>query len=156
MFICMKKVIFLFAFAVILFSPLATRAECAKDADCGAKMFCCSGACQAAKCEAPAKDSYGFGSGSKLDTVAGNFKPSTPQPLEQRVASIIAIALSFLGVIFLILMIWAGFGWMTAAGDEEKITKSKETIRSAIIGLIIVIAAYALSVFIIERIWGAV
>lgn len=98
-------------------------------------------------------DPYGFG--TNLDKVAGNFKANSTMSLEERIASIIAIFLSFLGVIFLILMIYAGFNWMTAAGDEERISKSKDTIRAAIIGLVIVVAAYALSVFVIERIWGA-
>ena len=51
-------------------------------------------------------------------------------------------------------MLYSGFNWMTAAGDEEKITKAKSTIRASIIGLLIIISAYALSVFIIEALWG--
>lgn len=144
--------------------------SCPNDASCTdpAKPHCCSGTCQALACtpgdpEVDPNDgtinagnaAFGFGAGSNLEKVAGKFKPATTQTLEARISSIIAVFLSFLGVIFLILMIYAGFNWMTAAGDEERITKSKETIRSAIIGLVIVIAAYGLSVFIIERIWGA-
>ncbi|MFA5359824.1 MAG: pilin [Patescibacteria group bacterium] len=60
-------------------------------------------------------------------------------------------ALSLLGVIFLILMIYAGYTWMMARGEEEKVTKAKETITRAIIGLIIVVAAYAISSFVISN-----
>lgn len=95
-----------------------------------------------------------FGFGTQLDEVAAPYNPETTVPLEQRIGEIISIFLSFLGVIFLVLMLYAGFNWMTAAGDEEKITKAKSTIRASIIGLMIVISAYALSVFIIENLWG--
>lgn len=157
-----------FATALMVMSPSASHAQgttgCRSDADCtGAKPHCCNETCQAAACvnpnpdpnpdPTPGKDPYGFG--KNLDNVAGNFKTSSTMTLEERISSIIAIFLSFLGVIFLILMIYAGFNWMTAAGDEEKITKSKQTIRSAIIGLIIVVGAYGLSIFVIDRIWGA-
>lgn len=97
-----------------------------------------------------------FGFNCKLDNVAASYSPSTTVPLEQRVGEIISIFLGFLGVIFLILMIYAGFNWMTAGGDEEQITKARSTIRAAIIGLLIVVSAYALSVFIIENLWGTV
>lgn len=99
-----------------------------------------------------------FGFGKKLDDVAGDYAGqgcTSDECLVERVGFIIQVALSFLGVIFLILMLYAGFNWMTAAGEEERITKSKNTIRAAIIGLLIVIGAYAASVFIIEQIWGS-
>lgn len=63
------------------------------------------------------------------------------------VATLIQVALGFLAVIFLILMIVAGFGWMTAAGDEAKVKKARGTIVTAIIGLVIVLAAYSLTYF---------
>jgi hypothetical protein len=61
------------------------------------------------------------------------------------VAQIFKIALSLLGVIFLIIMVFAGYRWMTASGNEEAITSSKAAIKRAIIGLIIVISAYAIT-----------
>ncbi|HRH32922.1 MAG TPA: hypothetical protein PK720_02145 [bacterium] len=66
----------------------------------------------------------------------------------------IGIGLGLLGVIFVILIIIAGYNWMTAAGDQEKITKAGSTIRSAIIGLLIVVAAYAIWTFISTVIIG--
>lgn len=144
--------------------------SCTNDSGCTPdKPHCCQGTCHAGSCvQDPdpingditgtvnaGNEGFGFGQSSVLEKVAGPFKSSTPQTLEQKISSIISIFLSFLGVIFLILMIYAGFNWMTAAGDEERITKSKETIRAAVIGLVIVLAAYALSVFIIDQVWGA-
>ncbi len=104
----------------------------------------------------PASAQDGFGFGDKLDEVAekSGYDPANDVPVEDRVSSIVAIVLSFLGVIFMVLMIVAGFNWMTAGGNEEQVKKATEMIKSAIIGLIIVAASYAASVFIIEKIWG--
>lgn len=68
------------------------------------------------------------------------------------VEKIIEAFLGLLGVIFIILIIVAGFNWMTASGDEEKVRKAKETIRRAIIGLLIVVAAYSITYFVFSNI----
>ncbi|MDD4901602.1 MAG: pilin [Patescibacteria group bacterium] len=62
--------------------------------------------------------------------------------------AIITAVLGLLGVIFIALLIYAGFQWMTAEGNEEKIDKAKQTITRAIIGLVIVIAAYSITYFV--------
>ena len=64
---------------------------------------------------------------------------------------ILKIALSFLGVIFLILMVYGGYLWMTARGKEEQVNKAKELITAAVIGLVIVVGAYALSWFVLSK-----
>jgi len=56
--------------------------------------------------------------------------------------------LSLLGIIFIILMIYGGFMWMTASGDDEQVKKALSVIKNAIIGLIIVVGAYAIWAFI--------
>ena len=71
------------------------------------------------------------------------------------VALIIKGFLGLLGVIFIILIVLAGYNWMTAAGDEEKIKKATSTIRSAIIGLLIIIAAYSITYFVFANLPGA-
>lgn len=79
-----------------------------------------------------------------------------PRPLALTVASILRIFLGFLGIIFVILIIMAGFRWMTAGGNEENIKKATAQIRNACIGLIIILAAYALTVFVQKQIITAV
>lgn len=66
-------------------------------------------------------------------------------------ANIIGIALGLLGIIFLIIMVFAGYRWMTASGNEEAITKAKDGIKRAIIGLIIIMSAYAITYFIFNQ-----
>jgi uncharacterized membrane protein YidH (DUF202 family) len=97
---------------------------------------------------------FGFDKVNNLATQAG-YNPGNEPTLDERISSIISTFLSFLGVIFMLLMIYGGFNWMTAEGDEGKVEKAKDTIRAAVIGLVIVIAAYAISIFAISRIWGA-
>lgn len=66
------------------------------------------------------------------------------------VAIIIKAFLGLLGIIFVFLMVYAGYHWMTAAGDEQKVTKAKDTLRTAIIGLIIIVAAYSITYFVLK------
>jgi len=71
------------------------------------------------------------------------------------VGRIIQIALSFLGVIALGLIIYAGFLWMTSEGDEEKISKAKQILRNAAIGLVIILASWAITTFLLSRLLEA-
>lgn len=66
----------------------------------------------------------------------------------QIAARSIQVILGFLGIIFLGLTLISGFNWMTAAGNEEKIKKAQGTLKAAIIGLLIVLAAYTITYFI--------
>ncbi|NCN99870.1 hypothetical protein GW920_02000 [Candidatus Falkowbacteria bacterium] len=78
---------------------------------------------------------------------AANFGSTT---VGQVVGGIIAIALSLVSIIFIILMVTAGFRWMTAQGNEEIISSSKDSIRGAIIGLIVTMSAYAITYFVLK------
>jgi len=68
--------------------------------------------------------------------------------LQTKAGQIIGIVLSFVGVLFLILMIYAGILWMTAQGNEQQVAKAKGLLINGTIGLIIVFAAYAITSFI--------
>jgi hypothetical protein len=65
------------------------------------------------------------------------------------VAEIIRVLLSFIGVIFFVLIIYAGFLWMTAAGEEAKSGKARTIIFDSVVGLAIVIFAYAITTFVL-------
>lgn len=68
------------------------------------------------------------------------------------VARMIKVFLSILGTIFFVLMIYAGFLWMTAGGEEDPVNKSKQIITYAVIGLIIILSAYSITNFVSEQI----
>ena len=73
-----------------------------------------------------------------------------PGELTSGVAVIVYIVLSLVGIIFLLLMMYGGYLWMTAQGNDQQVEKAKRIIVSAILGLAIVMAAYAISWFIIN------
>ncbi|QQG52393.1 MAG: hypothetical protein HY931_03655 [Candidatus Falkowbacteria bacterium] len=66
----------------------------------------------------------------------------------QVASQIIKVVLGLLSIVFLILIIMAGFKWMTAGGNEDQIKKSTATIKAAVIGLVVVLAAYTITYFI--------
>lgn len=76
-------------------------------------------------------------------------------PLPTVIGTIIGYALSFIGIIFLLLMIYGGILWMTSFGNEQKVTKAKDLIIGAVIGLVIVLAAYAITNFVVGAVVGA-
>lgn len=67
------------------------------------------------------------------------------------IATVIQVFLSLLGLIFIILILYAGYNWMSAGGDEQKVTKAKETIQRAIIGLVIIVLAYSITYFVFNN-----
>ncbi len=69
--------------------------------------------------------------------------------LAETAGTVVKAALSLIGIIFLSLMVYAGFLWMNARGDEGEIDKSKEIIKAAIIGLIITTAAYSITAWVL-------
>ncbi len=70
------------------------------------------------------------------------------------IGKVIGAGLAFIGIIFFVLMIYGGFTWMMARGNEQQVAKAKELIFAAIIGLIIVLAAYAITVYIGGQLTG--
>ena|SRR3989338_8213724 len=83
------------------------------------------------------------------------FAESTGSDLPLIVGRIINGALTLVGIIFVVLLIYAGFLWMTAAGNEEKVTKAKTLITQAVIGLGITLAAYAITTFVVNALLTA-
>ncbi len=72
------------------------------------------------------------------------------QTLPVIIGRIINVALGFIGIVLLVILLLAGFNWMTAGGDMEKVKKAQGQIKNAIIGLIIIVAAFAISNFVLS------
>lgn len=79
------------------------------------------------------------------------FGAKTATSLPELVGKYIRIFLGFLGVIFAVLMIYGGYTWMTSFGNEQKVTRGKDLIIDATIGLVIILAAYAISSFVVTE-----
>ncbi len=80
----------------------------------------------------------------------GGLKTGTIEPVSI-VGKVVGTVLGFLGVVFLILMVKAGFSWMLAGGDPQKVINAKKSIVNSVGGLIVCLSAYFLSTFIIEN-----
>jgi uncharacterized membrane protein len=65
---------------------------------------------------------------------------------------IVTPVLGLLGVVFLVLIVYAGALWMTARGEEKQVGKAKDVLSNAIIGLFLVLAAYAVTNFVFDAI----
>lgn len=84
-----------------------------------------------------AKEAYGTDNISQVSK-------TVPELIGQVVGSVLA----FIGVLFLLLMIYAGILWMTARGNDQQVTKAIDLITAAVIGLVIVLSAYAITAYI--------
>lgn len=94
-----------------------------------------------------------------LDKLAGQTKdpqggssPFKKADLPTIVGGILYGVLGFLGVLCLVLIIYAGIKWTMAGGNQETVTSAKQTIKYAIIGVIVVLGAYAASIYILNQV----
>ncbi|MBU4375650.1 pilin [Patescibacteria group bacterium] len=62
----------------------------------------------------------------------------------QILGTVVSAVIGLLGVVFIGLIIYAGYNWMIARGEEEKLNNAKDTLKRAVIGLVIVVGAYAI------------
>ncbi len=101
---------------------------------------------------APSAYSQGLGGAAGIvDSIAQKSGADSYKDPQQLIGTGINAALTMVGLIFLILMIYAGYLWLTARGEEEPINKAQKIIISSVIGFILVASAYAITVFVGKR-----
>ena len=88
----------------------------------------------------------------KIATGAG-YDKATDTTLSETVGKYIRILLSLSGTIFLALTVYAGILWMTASGNSTQVDKAKSVLINAIIGLVIISAAYAPTAFVLDNLF---
>ena len=72
--------------------------------------------------------------------------------LRATISGVINIVLGFLGVLTTLIILLGGFKWMTSYGSSDKVDEAKKLIGAGVIGLVIVLTAYAISRFVLENI----
>lgn len=87
---------------------------------------------------------------TNLTDVADKANLGAATPLPTIIGNLVRVAMGMLGIVFLILTVYAGFLYLTARGEEEKVKHAKETLQRGVIGLIIISAAYAIASFVIS------
>jgi Zn-dependent protease with chaperone function len=70
--------------------------------------------------------------------------------LREGIMAIIQAMLGFLGVLAIVIILYGGFVWMTAGGNEENVGKAKKIITAGVIGLAIIFISYAIASFVIN------
>ena len=92
---------------------------------------------------------YSFNDNSGLNTTANGagYDQSTDAKafITSKIGIAISAVVSFIGIILLCLIIYGGYLWMVAAGNESQIDKAKDIIKNSIIGVIIILCAYAIT-----------
>lgn len=78
-------------------------------------------------------------------TVLGN------RSIQATVSSIINVALSLLGIVAVVIVLIGGFKWMTAGGADDKTAEARKFILSGVIGLAIILSAWALTRFVMSN-----
>lgn len=86
----------------------------------------------------------------RFTNLATEFNLGTETNVEQVIINIVKILLGFLGLIAVLIVLYGGFQWMTAAGNEEKVSSARATLTAGLIGLIIILSAYAIATFVIS------
>ncbi len=66
-------------------------------------------------------------------------------------AAVVKAALGFAGVIFFAYIMYAGFLWMTAMGEQEKITKAKDTLIHSTIGFVLLLGSYVIVKYLVDE-----
>lgn len=77
------------------------------------------------------------------------------QDPRETAANIIRVGLGVLGIVAVIIVLYGGVLWMTAAGNDERVGTAKKVLFSGLIGLIIILSAFALTQFVINQLLGA-
>ncbi len=90
----------------------------------------------------------------KKAATGGGLTPSGEAPSPAvAVGNILSAMLALLGVLFFALVVWAGFKWMTAQGNQETATSAKTTLENAAIGFVLVLVAYALTTYVVNALF---
>lgn len=95
----------------------------------------------------PVLAQYGLEETAETAGIPEGLREATPESL---IGTIINVAFSLIGVIFLLLMVYGGFLWMTARGNQQQVTQAKDLIVAAVIGIVIVMLAYAITSFVLD------
>lgn len=89
-----------------------------------------------------------------LDTIGGSVKLGGGD-VRETAARIINVALGFLGIIAVVIVLIGGFKYMVSGGNEEKTSEAKNMIVAGIIGLAIILSAWAITTFVISSLLSA-
>jgi hypothetical protein len=86
----------------------------------------------------------------------GGVLPLGREDIRIIIAKIVRIFLGLLGTIAVAIVVYGGFIWMTAAGEPKKVDKAKDILKAGVIGLLIILASFAITQFIFSSLFEAI
>ena len=89
------------------------------------------------------------------DLLSDDFSDATglgQSDLRTTIGNLIRVALGFLGVVAVCIVLYGGFKWMTAGGNDDKVGEAKRLMISGLIGLAIIMSAFAIASFVISSV----
>lgn len=94
-----------------------------------------------------------FAAGAALDVGLsyGSATGLTSTDIRITIAKIIKTAMSLLGIVAVLIVLYGGFKWMTAGGNEDQVGEAKKILIAGIIGLIIIMTSYAIATFVVSN-----
>ncbi len=99
-----------------------------------------------------------FESSTNTETTGGSVTLTNPlgttESPQVLIGTFIKAILGIVGSLALVMFIYGGLVWMTAAGNTEKVTKGKDILMWAAIGLVVIFSAYALVTFVFSKVLG--
>lgn len=85
-----------------------------------------------------------------------SFAGFSSQDLQTTIENVVRIILGFLGILAVVAVILGGFMIITSAGDSDKQGNGRKVVTAGVVGLIIILAAYAIASFVINSLQNAV
>ena len=140
-------VIFTLALGLIMSPALAVVGNnCSVQTPCvGVGESCVSGKC--------AVNTFGLGDLDDSELALGG--SGDDEGLINTITQLINVALSLLGIVSVVIILIGGFKWMTAGGNEEKVDEARKLIFSGIIGMAIILSAWAIAKFVLSTLGEA-
>lgn len=75
--------------------------------------------------------------------------------LEKIIGNVISGVMTIVGALLFVYLLYGGFMYMTAGGDEKKVASAVSVIKNAVIGIVIIALSYAIATFIISQLGEA-
>ncbi len=85
----------------------------------------------------------------------GTYTGLGTKDVRETISTIIRTAIGLLGIVAVGIILIGGFEWMTAGGNEDKTKDAKKRIMYGVIGLAIILSAYAIATFVVNSLVNA-
>ena len=150
------RIAILAAFVAASFGFAASASAVAVGGNCGPGAVCDQGlVCgPAGTCIAGAAAGAAAGDVFGVDKFEDELKLGK-KDIRETAAEIINVSLGLLGIIAVVIILIGGFQWMTAGGNEDKVGEARKRIFAGIIGLAMILSAWAVARFVLFQLGKA-